>query len=187
VNLSALAGLVLENMTRTQAWQFLHLGRRLERGLQTASLIRIMLAGGGANEYSTLESLLEVADSLMTYRSRYLARVQLGPVLDLLLTDETNPRSVAYVLASCAEQVALLPRDAHELDESPEQQLATSLLHMIRQVDSIELARAYLLGDTERLERLLAKIAATLPKLSEAVSHRYLIHVGPTQRLAEIA
>ena len=41
-------GLVLENMTRTQAWQFLHLGRRLERGLQTSGLIRIMLHGRGA-------------------------------------------------------------------------------------------------------------------------------------------
>jgi uncharacterized circularly permuted ATP-grasp superfamily protein/uncharacterized alpha-E superfamily protein len=187
VNLSAFTGLVLENMTRTHAWQFLHLGRRLERGVQTASLIRIILQGNGATEYSTLEALLETADSLMTYRSRYLARVQLAPVLDLLLTDETNPRSVAYALASCAEQVALLPREANQLAESPEQQLATSLLHTIRQSDSRELARAYLQGDTGRLEQLLNKIVATLPKLSNAVSHRYLIHVGPTQRLAEIA
>jgi uncharacterized alpha-E superfamily protein len=155
--------------------------------MQTASLIRNVLQGNGATEYSTLEALLETADSLMTYRSRYLARVQLAPVLDLLLTDETNPRSVAYALASCAEQVALLPREANQLAESPEQQLATSLLHTIRQSDSRELARAYLQGDTGRLEQLLNKIVATLPKLSNAVSHRYLIHVGPTQRLAEIA
>ena len=84
-NLSAFTGLALENMTRTHAWQFLHLGRRLERALQTSSLIRSMLQAGGATEYAVLEALLEVADSIMTYRSRYLARVQFGPVLDLLL------------------------------------------------------------------------------------------------------
>ena len=119
-NLSAFTGLTLENMTRTQAWQFLQLGRRLERGLQTSSLIRNMLQSGGATEYAVLEALLEAADSIMTYRSRYLARVQLGPVLDLLLTDESNPRSVAFQLVNCTAHVEQLPRDLDELAESPE-------------------------------------------------------------------
>ncbi|MEX2093583.1 MAG: circularly permuted type 2 ATP-grasp protein [Pirellulales bacterium] len=185
-NLSAFTGLVLENMTRTQAWQFLHLGRRLERGLHTSSLIRIMLRAGGATEHAVLEALLEVADSIMTYRSRYLARVQLGPVLDLLLTDESNPRSVAFQLANCAAHVEQLPRDVDELEDSPEKKLAASLLEMIRKVDSQTLARDYILGDTEQLDWLFMKLESTLPKLSDAVSHRYLIHVGPTQRLAEI-
>jgi uncharacterized alpha-E superfamily protein len=190
-SLSAFTGLTLENMTRTQAWQFLQLGRRIERGVQTASLIRNMLQDGGATEYAVLESLLEAADSIMTYRSRYLARVQLGPVLDLLLTDESNPRSVAFQLAHCAAHVAQLPRDIDELKETPEQKLATSLLEMIRGVDSQTLARDYILDDatpgkTNRLDWLFTKLESTLPKLSDAVSHRYLIHVGPTQRLAEI-
>jgi hypothetical protein len=57
---------------------------------------------------------------------------------------------------------------------------------MIRKVDSQTLARDYILGDTEQLDWLFMKLESTLPKLSDAVSHRYLIHVGPTQRLAEI-
>ena len=57
---------------------------------------------------------------------------------------------------------------------------------MIRHVDSQTLARDYVLGDTEQLDWLFMKLESTLPKLSDAVSHRYLIHVGPTQRLAEI-
>jgi uncharacterized alpha-E superfamily protein len=186
VNLSAFTGLVLESMTRTQAWQFLHLGRRLERALQTTSLIHIMLQGSGATEHAALEALLEVADSIMTYRSRYLARMQLGPVLDLLLTDESNPRSVAFQLVNCVAHVGQLPRDVYELDDPPEQKLATSLLQTIRQMDSQELARAYVLGDTERLEWLFMRIESALPRLSDAVSHKYLIHAGPTQRLAEI-
>ena len=186
VNLSAFSGLVLENMTRTPAWQFLDLGRRLERGLQTTSLIRIMLEGSGATEHAALEALLEVADSIMTYRSRYLARVQLGAVLDLLLTDDTNPRSVAYQLANCADHVSQLPREAYVLEEPPEQKLANWLSDMVRHIDSPELARAYLDGETDPLERVFSKIEGSLPKLSDAISHRYLIHAGPTQRLNEI-
>lgn len=186
VNLSALSGLVLENMTRTPAWQFLDLGRRLERGLQTTSLIRIMLEGREATEHASLEALLEVADSIMTYRSRYLARVQLGAVLDLLLTDETNPRSVAYQLANCADHVGNMPREAYVLEEPPEQKLVNWLCEMVRHIDSAALARAYLNGNDEPLARVFTKIESTLPKLSDAISHRYLIHAGPMQRLADI-
>jgi uncharacterized alpha-E superfamily protein len=144
-----------------------------------------MLHSGAATEHAGLEALLEVADSIMTYRSRYLARVQLAPVLDLLLTDESNPRSVAFQLACCANHVEQLPRDPQE-KQSPELKLAASLVKMIRDVDSQALARDFIQGDTERLDGLFTKIETTLPKLSDAVSHRYLLHVGPTQRLAEI-
>ena len=43
-----------------------------------------------------LEMLLEVADSSMTYRSRYFTVLQAAPVLDLLMNDEANPRSLAF-------------------------------------------------------------------------------------------
>ena len=109
-----------------------------------------------------------------------------GPVLDLLLTDESNPRSVAFQLANCAVYFEQLPRDANGEEESPEKQLVTSLLNMLRQVDNQALAKKYVLGDTEQLDWLFMKLETTLPRLSDSVSHRYLIHVGPTQRLAEI-
>lgn len=184
-NLSAFTGLALENMTRTQAWQFLQLGRRIERGLQTSNLVRVMLHSGGATEHAVLEALLEVADSIMTYRSRYLARVQLAPVLDLLLTDESNPRSVAFQVACCAEHVEQLPREAGD-EDSPEMKLVATLGDLIRQVDNQALARDFIDGETESLDTLLAQLDSLLPRLSDAVSHRYLLHVGPTQRLAEI-
>ena len=71
----------------------------------------------------------------MTYRSRYLANLQLAAVLDLLLTDETNPRSLAYQFVQVAEHVEQLPRGGIQPGYSTEQQLAMSLLHSIRMVD----------------------------------------------------
>jgi uncharacterized alpha-E superfamily protein len=184
-NLSAFTGLALENMTRTQAWQFLQLGRRIERGMQISNLVRVMLHSGGAPDHAVLEALLEVADSIMTYRSRYLARVQLAPVLDLLLTDESNPRSVAFQIACCAGHVEQLPRDAHD-EDSPEMKLVAGLGELVRNIDAQTLAREFNDGDTEQLDWLFNQLETMLPKLSDAVSHRYLLHVGPTQRLAEI-
>src|SRR6185503_15368506 len=101
MHLAAFSGQVADSMTRTHAWRFLDMGRRLERALQESQLVRGMLADGGASEPEALEALLEIADSVMTYRSRYASRFQLGAVLDLMVCDETNPRSVAYQLVQC--------------------------------------------------------------------------------------
>jgi hypothetical protein len=64
--------------------------------------------------------------------------------------------------------------------------MVSSLLAMIRAIDSQSLARNYVLGDTEQFDSLFMNLETALPKLSDSVSHRYLIHTGPTQRLAEI-
>ena len=47
----------------------------------------------------------------MTYRRRYMSQLQTAPVLDLLLADEANPRSLAYQLAALAESIDQLPRN----------------------------------------------------------------------------
>src|SRR4051812_17611677 len=108
VQLAAYAGEIAESMTRTYAWRFLDLGRRLERALQESQLVRGMLATSGGSEPESLEALLEMLDSVMTYRSRYGSRFQIGAVLDLMLCDETNPRSVAYQFVECAAHVSHL-------------------------------------------------------------------------------
>jgi uncharacterized circularly permuted ATP-grasp superfamily protein/uncharacterized alpha-E superfamily protein len=182
--LAALTGQFAEGMTRTHAWRFLDFGRRLERALQASQLIRAVVAEGGGDDPAALAALLEISDSLMTYRSRYYSRFQLGAVLDLLVTDETNPRSMAYQLVECTAHAAQLPREAVVAGDLTEERLAASLLHLVRRVNPLEIATAYGEGDEEPLESLLTTVDTTLPKLSDAVSHRYFFHSGPAQRLA---
>ena len=99
-------------MTRNHGWRFLDMGRRLERAQHLAELLRSLLARGEPAEDGGLVLLLELADSIMTYRSRYLTTPMLPPVIDLLLLDETNPRSIAFQLAALDGHVDALPRDA---------------------------------------------------------------------------
>jgi hypothetical protein len=65
---------------------------RLKRA-KRAALVTFVTAGDPDPEtsLSILEALLEIADSSMTYRSRYLSNLHLGAVVDLLLTDESSP------------------------------------------------------------------------------------------------
>ena len=140
--LAAFSGLVAENLTRGQSLTFLDMGRRLERSLQVSSLLRCTLCIEARNESSMLEALLEIADSSMTYRRRYFSTIQAAPVLDLLLADETNPRSLAYQLAALSEGIDRLPRDPSLPGRSPEQRLVLANLTELRLADVEALARA---------------------------------------------
>jgi uncharacterized circularly permuted ATP-grasp superfamily protein/uncharacterized alpha-E superfamily protein len=185
IELSAVSGMVMESMTRTHQWRFLDLGRRMERALQTASLINIAIGGKSPVPGSVLEAMLEICDSLMTYRSRYLANLQLPAVLDLLLVDETNPRSVAYQLVAVVQHVNDLPRDAMPTEYAREQRLAMKALHAMRMFDVFEIAEAHALGDVMPMSVVLNEVIKLIPELSDAINHRYLVHAGPTHQLSD--
>jgi uncharacterized circularly permuted ATP-grasp superfamily protein/uncharacterized alpha-E superfamily protein len=187
VQLAALGGNVADSMTRTHAWRFLDFGRRLEHALQTATLLSSVLDAKSSADHALLESLLEICDGLMTYRFRYFSRMQLAPVLDLLLCDDTNPRSVLYQVIQCFNHVNQLPRDIHGPNVRPEQTLVASVSTLLKSTNSQEIAAAYYAGDPKPLKSLLQCIEDTLPKLSDAISHRYFFHSGPVVQLARIS
>ncbi|MBW8898145.1 MAG: circularly permuted type 2 ATP-grasp protein [Massilia sp.] len=92
-SLMTLAGFALDGMTRDLGWRFMSIGRRLERlQFQCVVLQRAL----SMDENGNLEWLLELSDSIVTYRARYRAQPEWLPVLDLLLRDETNPRSILF-------------------------------------------------------------------------------------------
>jgi uncharacterized circularly permuted ATP-grasp superfamily protein/uncharacterized alpha-E superfamily protein len=183
VQLAAFAGEIAESMTRTYAWRFLDLGRRLERALRESQLVRGMLAGGGGSEPEALETLLEILDSVMTYRSRYSSRFKLGAVLDLLICDTTNPRSVAYQLVECSAHVDRLRSGAHGVTGPADKGLASALLSTIQNADIVRISNDFDAGKRGPLNNLLSHIDETLPMLSDVISHRYFFHSGSIQRL----
>ncbi|MDA0657863.1 MAG: circularly permuted type 2 ATP-grasp protein [Planctomycetota bacterium] len=186
MDLAALSGLVMESMTRTQAFRFLDLGRRLEKSLQILQFVQECFGSKKLVPNELLEAALEIGDSLMTYRARYLAQLQMSAVLDLLLTDETNPRSLAFQLVAICAHVDNLPRDANLPGYALEQRIAMSLLHSVRMADLEDICESHQLGDPGPLLAFVGPLLEQLPKLSNAVSHRYLVHAGPSQKMADI-
>ena len=107
---AALSGLAAENMTRGPNWLFTDMGRRVERAQHLAWLVRQTVGTTEARETEHIRILLEIADSAMTYRSRYLNVFQLVPFVDLLLLDEHNPRSCAFQMNTIESHLHELPR-----------------------------------------------------------------------------
>ncbi|MDB5739434.1 MAG: hypothetical protein JWP16_474, partial [Alphaproteobacteria bacterium] len=91
-------------------WLFMDMGRRVERAQHLAWLVRQTVGDAEARETEHIRILLEIADSAMTYRSRYLNVFQLVPFVDLLLLDEHNPRSCAFQMAAIETHLRELPR-----------------------------------------------------------------------------
>jgi uncharacterized circularly permuted ATP-grasp superfamily protein/uncharacterized alpha-E superfamily protein len=102
-----LSGYVLDGMTRGTGWRFLSIGRRIERLSNLCMTLQVATHEGRADG---LDWLLELADSTVTYRSRYLVAPEWLPVLDLLVRDDTNPRSVAFQVKGLVEYVDKLER-----------------------------------------------------------------------------
>ncbi|MFY9252466.1 MAG: circularly permuted type 2 ATP-grasp protein [Fuerstiella sp.] len=177
-DLSSLFGLVAEGMTRTLGWRFFDLGCRLERSWQTTSLIKSFFVSHRSDDPDTVEALLSTADSLMTYRNRYLSTFQIPVVLDLLITDTTNPRSIIYQLIRINEHLDAMPGNEGKALLNPEQREAMSLANIVRLVDIYALGQVDESGSRPQLQKLMARLEERLPKLSDAVSSRFLIHAG---------
>jgi uncharacterized alpha-E superfamily protein len=182
--LAAFSGLISENLTRGQSWTFLDMGRRLERTQLTSSLLRGTLVFETRAEGSVLEALLEIADSSMTYRRRYLSTLQIAPVLDLLLADETNPRSLTFQLVALAESIDRLPRDPTLAGRSVEQRLVLANLTELRLADLEALARADQSGRRTRLEAVLKRLEADMPVLSDVIAASYFSHLQTSRHLS---
>src|SRR5690606_25007041 len=90
---TTLSGFALDSMTRDSGFRFLSIGRRLER------LAFMTKAFGIAVEapYNPGPAwLLDLFDSTITSRSRYMSHPEWLPVLDLLIRDSANPRALMF-------------------------------------------------------------------------------------------
>ena len=179
LDFAALAGMATENTTRGPGWRFLDLGRRLERATFTAELVRAALVP--RLDDSVLDTVLEIADSAITYRARYLLSLQVPPVIDLLLCDGTNPRAMAFQLERVAEHVGYLPRAAQALP-TPAERLALGAHTWVRLVDPQELSREDESGERSHLAHVLDHLSSDLTLLSDTVTTQYLSHATTTRQ-----
>ena len=188
--LSAFSGLERENINRGPGWLFLSIGRRLERAIHLTRQLRQISRPLAVEDWSFLERLLEVADSSMTYRTRYYTTLHPVAVLDVLMADGTNPRSLDFQVEHLAELYEKLPR--HLPDD-----LAT-IRNAVARLRSIDLSAIRYpsvqatpgrsrrkAGDEPAelapLDEFLGDLQGLLPVWSNHLSNLYFSHVRTQQ------
>ena len=177
---AAFSGMERENISRGTGWVFLSIGRRLERALLITRQLRQIARPFKEIDWPLLELMLEVADSSMTYRSRYYTTLQPVPVLDVLMKDSGNPRALDFQLAHLVDLYQRLPRHRAENLDSLRQ-----ALHRLRSFDLKTLR--YPLPDEEdllakrigvdRLRKYFEELEKTLLAWAQNLSNQYFHHV----------
>ena len=157
--ISGFAGLVHENMYRAAGWQFLTIGRSLERAAMMTDLLAAVASDAAPD--GGLDLAIEVGDSIMVHRQRYSVVTTRETVIDLLALDAQNPRSVQFHLDVIAHRVADLTGSHGPLTA------------MGRQVLAVQTAVALHAPQTLN-SRMLARIHSDILDLSQALNSAFL-------------
>ena len=175
LQLAALHGLANENMTRAQSWRFLDMGYRLERGIYFSCFLGKSLRSEHADSSSSLEAILEMADSTITYRSRYNLLPHIAAVYDLVLLDEMNPRSVLFQILQLTKHVNRLPNGEGALPNIA-QRILIDMEAKLRLTLPMELADESKPPTSTQLAVILDQVNKALPQLSDALAISYFVH-----------
>jgi uncharacterized circularly permuted ATP-grasp superfamily protein/uncharacterized alpha-E superfamily protein len=175
LGLAAFHGLARENMTRAQAWRFLDMGLRIERAVYLCTLLDATLNSPDAENPSLLEAVLEVADSSITFRSRYTLLPGVPAVFDLVLLDDKNPRSVLFQIKQLSKHFEHMPRERENASASGKN-IVTKCLARLNQTDARELATSGQTWPKSEVNAVIHETLQALPKLSDAIAASYFAH-----------
>jgi len=171
LSLAGLAGFALDDMTQDDGWRLMMLGRRLERLQFMAELLAQRLQSGATPTQAELEWLLDIGDSTITYRTRYLASPLLGPTIDLLVFDKTNPRALAYQWGHIEYS---LVRISASLGGSPDDTLDEAVAAVAQmELNAIDGDSARAARARQALAEQLDVVAAAAGRLSDRLSLKH--------------
>ena len=172
LSLMTLSGFALDGMTRDNGWRFLSIGRRLERLQFMCNVLQHALR---MPPESSLDWLLEMADSIITYRSRYMAQPEWLPVLDLLILDESNPRAIAFQLEGLLNYLNKIEQFYGPFGAASFQPLLADL-RALRPDDDLHAAG-------RKLPDLLGRLNRACNTLSDQISLRFFSHTSEANHM----
>jgi uncharacterized circularly permuted ATP-grasp superfamily protein/uncharacterized alpha-E superfamily protein len=177
LHLTALLGLNLESMTRDAGWRLLDSGRRIERAQFQLAVIRHFLVEGRSleEEQLVMETVLAASDSLVTYRKRYRTHPRIELVLELLLLEPNNARSLLYQIERLEAHIDRLPRQAKGARLTTEQRILVETSSRLRLTDIATLTSTNN-GRRRKLESFVDHMLHSLGQLSNALTLTYFRH-----------
>jgi uncharacterized circularly permuted ATP-grasp superfamily protein/uncharacterized alpha-E superfamily protein len=174
-SMMTLSGFALDGMTRGTGWRFLSLGRRIERLSNLCMALQVATREGRSGG---LDWLLELTDSTVTFRSRYLVSAEWLPVLDLLLRDDTNPRSIGFQVKGLVEYVDKLER-LHG-------RFASDIIGPAQQALQV-LTPEDLHPESEALSAVLDQLQSAAYRVSDELTLKFFSHAASRSVLSLVA
>ena len=172
VQMAALTGAQADRMTRDAGWSLLAIGRQVERLITMAAVLQECLtapASRADRPDAVFKLLLDAFDSTITYRAHYQARLELAPLIDLLVLDPANPRSLACCVSTLRAELGRLP---------PREGQGSLALRLsdCASWDLAALIEPDAAGRTPRLDALVGDLIERARDLSDELGERYFSH-----------
>jgi uncharacterized alpha-E superfamily protein len=185
-SMMAFISLNRESISREQGWTLLDTGRKIEQGLLLTSMLRFTLIQKQHDniEYILRETVLKSNENIVNYRYKYRAHLQLPLLLDLMLLDSSNPKSLIYQMERLKAYMNQLPKMHQHNFLSEHQRLALEAMTTLQLADKEYLSQLDPVSNTyAHLEQFLNKISGTLSNISETISKTYFKHAQEQQQL----
>jgi uncharacterized alpha-E superfamily protein len=182
IALAGLAGLTMESVVRGPGWRFLDIGRRLERALMLLGFLAATLTEvpDSATEQALLDATLSACESLVAFRRTHRSDLALDAVVDMLIADDTNPRSLVFQLDRITDDLAALPdREARRDQQATVRRAAERLIDGDWRDDLDGRPGQPLLG----LGAMVLEVRGALLEFSARLVDTWFSHVGDVQRV----
>lgn len=183
----AFIGLNRESISREQGWTLLDTGRKMEQSLLLIRMLQSTFTQTFTEEveYNLQEAVLKSHESLMNYRYKYKVHIQMPLVLDLMLLDTNNPRSLIYQLERLKAYLSGLPKNkqnGHGLEKH--ERLILQALTMLQLADksawTVPDAKT---GTYKELADLLSDLNTLLLAIPDVISRKYFKHAQGQKQL----
>jgi uncharacterized alpha-E superfamily protein len=183
--LLAVAGIEAESLVRDAGWRLLDAGRRLERAQALVATIAATTTEQrlAPVDALVLESVLLMHESAVTHRRRYRTDPTVPDVLDLLLLDGTNPRSLAYQVDRLREDLAHVPTPAGTTDQRD--RLLADIDDLLDELDPVSVAAPGPDGRRPRLAETLDSLGWRLRAVADEIARVHLAHPAPARQVDE--
>jgi len=179
--LAAITGAQTDRMTRDDGWQLLSIGRHVERlGFLSSALDLAIDVGAfeADDDASTPDensshyaALLALFDSTITFQAQYQQSRDLPPLVELLVQDNDNPRSLAWVARTLRGRLS-------KLADTPmgEPDALARLVPDLQKTDLVELCARDKEGQHTNLRACLSECIRAAWQVSDAITARYFSH-----------
>lgn len=182
----AFIGLNRESISREQGWILLDTGRKIEQSLLLINILQSTLTNISTEEveYNLQESVLKSHETLMNYRYKYKVHIQLPLVIELMLLDPTNPRSLMYQLERLKAYLSSLPKTKKDYSLERHERLILEAVTLLKLSDKDHLAKPdEKSGTYKNLEELFNDLNTLLLAIPEVISRKYFKHAQGQKQL----
>jgi uncharacterized circularly permuted ATP-grasp superfamily protein/uncharacterized alpha-E superfamily protein len=174
---AAMTGAQTDRMTRDDGWRLLSSGRHLERLGFLASALGWAIETGALFDEAGFEAVVALFDSTITFHSQYQQRHDIPALLDLLVLDRDNPRSLGWVAQTLRGRLAKLAGSAP--GEVPDVALTVP---DPQQWSLAAMCEPDAQGRYTALLDLLQQCTDAAYELSDALGARYFTHSGDARQ-----